>query len=780
MARKKATATLAPDPLAKMHEDLVIRYNNLALEMEQRIDGGQLSESLSDLDWANRIDKDFLWIRTSGANAPQFRYMTKEIIDMYADIAAFMAVYNPLVKRIVDVKTQFTFALDYSITSDTGQDTIDEIKKDDLNQQVFFGHQAIVDIDGELQKSGNVFIAIWPDKKQVRAWSNYEIRDIVTDSEDACRPLFYLRSWLDDKGSEHRKAYPSVFVQPGDMPTSKTALSHLGSNYEVDRDAVVYHLSAKKGIKQKFALSELVAVCRWARPHEQFLQDFAAIVQALRKYTHMMTTKGTASQASAIANQFKGDTNYMGTPLQSKPTGSMVVAQEGNDLRVVDAGSGKIVGIEGARSFLLMITAASGVPETYLTMDPSTGNLATAKQISPVFIMLIQERQTAWKNALTIVFKMLLDSDDFEVSFPPIRDNVEAYITAVNAIATLGQAGKWAGTLVAKDYLKAVYEALEWKLPDDDVLDTMAAALEASGAMPAELPGIDAGLDAIAQAANGLMEAVKRQREADEGQWVTIGGAHILIKGGESPADAFKRTTGKSLPTSTGSGSAGGTSGKGDSGSTPGKSGDTTPASSQDSDKALIKSMTKASNKKVGGEMAAETEKGLKEHLAYGQTQADNEDINNYTALGYSKMNYAMREGDTKPFEAQIGRMDKVIAGSPNLPDGTVLYRGVGERGVSQMMSMKPGDTCNDKAFQSFSTSPHNANQFTTAKTSEKGGRDKVIIRAITNNNVKGLTIGGGEHEILIGRGTSWKIVSNNEVKQDRLTRVHVITVVPA
>jgi len=514
MAARKSAVKAAPtqEPLVKMHEELMIRYNNLALEMEQRLDGdGKFSESLSDLDWANRVDRDYLWIRTSGANAPQFRYMTKEIIDMYADIAAFMAVYNPLVKRIVDVKTQFTFALDYSITSETGQDTIDEIKRDDLNQQAFFGHQAIADIDGELQKAGNVFIAIWPDKKQVRAWSNYEIRDIVTDSEDACRPLFYLRSWLDDKGSEHRKAYPSVFVQPGDIPTSKTALSHLGSNYEVDRNAVVYHMSAKKGIKQKFALSELVAVCRWAKPHEKYLEDFAAIVAALRKYSHLMTTKGTASQASAIATQFKGNTDYMGTPLQSQPAGSMVVAQEGNELRVVDAGSGKIVGIEGARSFLLMVSAASGVPETYLTMDPSTGNLATAKQISPVFIMLIQERQTAWKNALTIVFKTLLESDDFEVSFPPIRDNIDAYVANVNAFARTSQ-GTWTGAVQPVDYIKAAYEALEWKLPDKETIDTMAAALEASGAVPAEPPGMDAGLDAIAQAATGLMEAARKSK----------------------------------------------------------------------------------------------------------------------------------------------------------------------------------------------------------------------------------------------------------------------------
>jgi hypothetical protein len=511
------------DHLAKMNERLIAQVNNLSLEMEERMTSGEhLTEALTDLDWANRIDRDYLWIRTSGANAPQFRYMTKETIDMYADIANFMYVYNPLVKRVVDVKSQFTFALDYSITSDTLK--VDEIRNDPLNDQAFFGHQPIGEIDGELQRSGNVFFAIWKDKKQVRAWNNYEVRDIVYDPEDSTRPVFYLRSWLDDQGKEQRKAYPSVFAQPADIGDSKTQLSAGGSTYEIDRKVVVYHMAAKKGIKQKFALSELVAVCRWAKPHEKFLEDFAAIVSAYRKYSHMMTTKGTASQASAIAGQFQGDTTQMGTPLQSHPVGSIVVAQEGNELRTIDAGSGKIIGIDGARSFLLMVSASSGVPETYLTMDPSTGNLATAKEISPIFVMMIQERQTAWKNALTVIFRSMLESDDFEVSFPPIRDNINAYIQNVNNIATLGSAGRWAGTMTAKDYIKAAYEALEWKLPDDATLNALVASLDEmtgvppfgvmGGASPPFGDGTDQGLNEIAKAAQELKEAIRQKPAA--------------------------------------------------------------------------------------------------------------------------------------------------------------------------------------------------------------------------------------------------------------------------
>jgi hypothetical protein len=511
MSRNKRQDNPAPvaDALVKMHEELLVRYNNLELEMEQRMsDGGQLSESFNDLDWANRVDKDFLWVRASGANTPQFRYMTKEIIDMYADIANFMAVYNPLIKRIVEVKTQFTFAMNCGVTSDTLQNDIDTILKDPLNQMAFFGSQALGDSDGASQKDGNLFFAIWKDKKHVRAWSNYEIRDVVLDPEDSARPMFYLRSWLDSNNHEQKRAYPSLFIRPDEMRDSKTTLSHLGSSYPVDQEIVIYHMSSRKGIRQKFALSELISACRWAKPHEKFIEDFHAIASAYRKSSHMMTTKGSAAQAGAIAGQFRGNTAQMGTPLQSNPVGSIVVAQEGNELRTISAGSGNIIGIEGARASLMMVCAASGVPETYLTMDPSTGNLATAKEISPVFIMLIESRQTLWKNALIAVFKYLLDSDAFEVSFPPIRDNINAYIDNVNKIAKKPD-GSWTGAVRGADYVKAAHEALEWKLPPKEEVDAMGAALDTPAAPPEGAPELDTGLAAIAQAANELKEAVR-------------------------------------------------------------------------------------------------------------------------------------------------------------------------------------------------------------------------------------------------------------------------------
>jgi hypothetical protein len=281
---------------------------------------------------------------------------------------------------------------------------------------------------------------------------------------------------------------------------------------------------------------------------------------------------------------------------------------------------------------------------------------------------------------------------------------------------------------------------------------------------------------------------------AEEGNWITIEGTHVLVKGGESVDKAFKRTTGKSLKGgSSDKGSVKGSDKKSEVKSVPPTKEPTksaTPLVTNDHkeyDTKLIKALQKENNRETGKAIAAEQEKGLTDHIEYAKQFEDSDALSSYTGIGYTDLNAYLR-GDLSEEKAtekllprgHITKLDKMISGAPDLPDGTVIYRGVGERGVGLMINMKPGDICTDKGFQSFSTNPEKATQFATSKQSEKGGRDKVLIRAVTAGSTKGLVIGGGEHEVLIGHGTGWKVVSNNMVKQDRLTRMHVITVVPA
>ena len=195
-------------------------------------------------------------------------------------------------------------------------------------------------------------------------------------------------------------------------------------------------------------------------------------------------------------------------------------------------------------------------------------------------------------------------------------------------------------------------------------------------------------------------------------------------------------------------------------------------------DTKLMKTLADGGGAKVATAIAEAQDAQLSKNMEYAEARSDQ--VGNYTGTGYLEINKNLRS-DGPTTDAIYAKMDKVIDESPELPRGTVMYRGVGEHSAQRLMDMKPGDTCNDKAYQSFSTNPRVASTF-TSYTTNKGKRDAVIIRAVSNGNQKGFVVGHAEHEIIMPRGTAWKVVSNNAVttgfNAGRVT-THVITVVP-
>jgi hypothetical protein len=469
--------------MESMVADLGRQNESLSLQLEEL---STMKEGAADFDWTKRLDIDEGWYTVTGAASGATKYITKQKVDMYADLAAYMDMFNPLIHRAITIKTLFTFSRSFQIfgSTDAIQELVDVTMDDLLNRQSVFSQQAIQEADADLQKSGNLFVAIWTNTKvpQVRFWSSDEMTSIVLDEDDSNRPIYYVRSWINSRGIEKTLAYPSVFND--DL---EDTIEIGGTIYDVDNSVSVYHMSTRKGIRQKWAVSELSSVLRWAKAHEGFLEDFAAIVKALRKYTHMFNSKGSSAQVGALAGQFAGNQAQMHNPLQSNPTGSMVFATEGNDMKVVDAGAGKIVGAKDSRYFLIMVCAGSGVPETLLTGDPSTGNLATAKELTGPFLTLIESRQTDWSDTLEVIFRKITDSDTIKVSFPPIRsqDSLD-YVNSLIEAATLGSPGNFKGTISADSLITSLYEALDIDVDDNDKDKLVASFLDAASGQSAE------------------------------------------------------------------------------------------------------------------------------------------------------------------------------------------------------------------------------------------------------------------------------------------------------
>jgi hypothetical protein len=81
--------------------------------------------------------------------------------------------------------------------------------------------------------------------------------------------------------------------------------------------------------------------------------------------------------------------------------------------------------------------------------------------------------------------------------------------------ATLGQAGKFAGTIRPEDFIRAAYEAMDIQVPDDMTIDEMVQAImDAIATNPADTTA----LDNLTQATNEMNAAVK-EASMDRAVW---------------------------------------------------------------------------------------------------------------------------------------------------------------------------------------------------------------------------------------------------------------------
>ena len=459
-SKELAKATERIDQLSTAFRDQQLETRRLTDRLEESASSGLY-------DW--RLQRDRGWQLISGR---AMQKLTKPDIDNYFEVAEFYYIFNPLIKRVVDIRTLFTFSKKFEISVSKEDETkkqniLDPILDDPYNLSAFVSQQAIEHNDKMLQKGGNLFIAIYKYAKpqpSIRIMPMKEITEIITDPNDCYKPLFYKR-----QHNGKTTYYP-------DFRNTDKSTDGIVDNI-IDWTVAIYHVSVNKIDTLGFGITDLAAAYRWAEAGTQFLEDWGAVMRTIRKYSTMVSTPSTnQSTINAIGASFAGDTNSMNTPLQSNPSGSMLTMGGGNEYKVVDAGSSKVMGPADVRQFYIMVCTASGVPETLLTGDPSTGNLATAKELSGPFMTLIESRQEMWADVWRTLCNYLLTIQGYKdiqikVSFPPLmQENINDRINAIVSAATL-DSKVWAGTMSMRDVVREIYQTLDIEISDDELKD---------------------------------------------------------------------------------------------------------------------------------------------------------------------------------------------------------------------------------------------------------------------------------------------------------------------
>lgn len=500
-----------------------------------------LVERIAELELA--IEDAAGWERIGGGSDREF---SRDGLGRLVRRARLMALKNPLIKRAVELQAGYVFGQGVSLAAahpDVNA-ALQAFRDDPTNQAALLGHQALTQAETELQVAGNLFVAFFTapasGRVRIRTIAFEEVVDVLLNPDDALDPWFYKRIWTTtrpDGRTETRTAlYPDLefWRRSSSLPAAIDGVT-------VERSVPVMHVKVGHLAGMRFGVPEVYAALDWAKAYKEFLEDWATLTRALSRYAYKITSPGGQAAVNAIASSLATTIGTDGVETNPPPLiGSVAVLGGGNEMEPFRIG-GANVSMDDGRRLLLMVAAATGLPETFFG-DVSVGALATAKSLDRPTELKFRNRQSLWTWVLQTIGeyvveaaalasgsplrgrverdpdgrRMVILADDpetgepiartIEVQLPSILEHdVAAQIAAIVSAATLdGKA--LAGTLPRLQVSRLVMSALGL----DDIDELLDQLDEEQGAAA----GAADAAETMAEAARGLREALVRVAEA--------------------------------------------------------------------------------------------------------------------------------------------------------------------------------------------------------------------------------------------------------------------------
>lgn len=365
------------------------------VEMQERL--AALEFALESLDW-----------RLLSAQADQ-EFSRVGLRDI-TEFSRIMALKNPLIKRSVAVQRLYVFGQGFNVRAETPE--LDEALTtfyDDVRNVAELSQQEMASKEVELQVSGNLFFALFVNRLngrvRLRSIPFEEIEEVICDPDDGKTPWFYRRLWVEHhidmfSGATSQESMQAFYPDWRYDPISKPPA--IGST-PIKWETSICHVKVNGFSHWRFGLSEVYASIDWAKAYKEFLEDWASIVRAYRKFAFQLTQPGGKSAVMAAKARLE-----TGAPVSNPApaAGSTFIAGEGVKLEAVRT-NGATVSAEDGRRLLLMVAASAGLPETFYG-DASIGTLATAKSLDRPTELQMRDRQNLWVDVLNAIHDFVL------------------------------------------------------------------------------------------------------------------------------------------------------------------------------------------------------------------------------------------------------------------------------------------------------------------------------------------------------------------------------------
>lgn len=362
----------------------------------------ELERQLEDVGWM-KLNQD----------AGDSHLAVKESYQNMVKRSRFAWVTNPLVGQAIGLTTSYVFGggvMEPRSDDEEVQKIISEFWNDRDNKISFTSPKIQIELSDKLQYDGEIALILQVDldgSVYVRIMDPLTISDIVTDSLDKQRPLFYKK--LVNGDAQYIPDYTNGLALIRDDRVAEWNALLLKYNIlpgQVVKDTYIFHLKVNADPLDKRGIPFVYRAIAWANANAKINSDAATFINAQAQFAWKKKVSGTQTQIDAMKARQNQNTRLTNPSYQA---GSTYYGNTKIDMEAVGlpATSGTLFET-GIRRTLLMVCAAFGIMEHYFG-DPSTGNLATATAMELPMLKKFMALQTLWAGIQNDILQFQLD-----------------------------------------------------------------------------------------------------------------------------------------------------------------------------------------------------------------------------------------------------------------------------------------------------------------------------------------------------------------------------------
>jgi len=377
---------------------------------------------------------------------------------------------DPLARQSIRLWTDYSFGTGMTWQTDnkTTSKALDLFWKSPANSAIL-GASGQRKSSDRLLVDGEIFFAMFlgaGGEATIRRIDPLEITEIITDTDDIERPLYYKRDWMNRQGKQQTTYYKSTLNAKGEPGTDAS-----GGAVTANDEALVYHLAYNTITQRGNPL--ILPALDWMKQYRRFLASRVAVMLALARFAWKVKVQGGPAAVTAAKGVYQD---------QTPQAGAIAIENMGADMQPIRTDSGASQAYQDGRMIKLQVCAAVGIPEQYFG-DISTGNLATARTVELPLMKQFESYQKVWADTYTALDNIVLEHagvspDKWYVDrdFPPIAPE-DAVATAQSLAAIVATMPELASS---RDVQQAALMALGINSPGK-VLDALTKEAKSNG-----------------------------------------------------------------------------------------------------------------------------------------------------------------------------------------------------------------------------------------------------------------------------------------------------------